>query len=303
MKKIVCAALALILIFSVCAMAEEESLGIMQVVNCDEWVSLRAEPRTSADRVAKVPLGEYVYNCEYYSDEFVYAEYEERCGFILAKYLTPVENRGTAMEASIMTYDELMGTDADVILDSTYYGYRVIASREYMFGDGNKSSEVVRVGCFINGKMPVWGWKISTDFLTELNATDAFVGGSEEYAQVMIYNSTYGLMAVDYFDGTENWMLSAHEVSLGGSICHAVAPDGIMYIAGYYGPDPVAITMDGQVLWMSDCGDSGVYWPYAIDIYDDSIVCHYDSGAGNDIVFYSLDGEMLWASNTADAAE
>ena len=66
-------------------------LGRMQVYNCDEWVSLRAQPDTGSERLMKVPLGAIVSNCYWQDDNFIYAEYEGRCGFILADYLTELQ--------------------------------------------------------------------------------------------------------------------------------------------------------------------------------------------------------------------
>lgn len=68
----------------------EGYLGSMQVVNCEEWVSLRVQPDQSSNRLLKVPLGAIVENCYAHSETFTYAEYEGLCGFIMAKYLSPV---------------------------------------------------------------------------------------------------------------------------------------------------------------------------------------------------------------------
>ena len=68
------------------AQAQGAYLGQMQVINCDEWVSLRGHPDTSADRLAKVPLGAYVEGYAYNS-EFVECCYNGQWGYILAAYL------------------------------------------------------------------------------------------------------------------------------------------------------------------------------------------------------------------------
>jgi len=57
-----------------------------RVVNCDEWVSLRSSPSTSASRVCKVPLGAYV-ECYYYDSEFSECYYNGYWGYILNSYL------------------------------------------------------------------------------------------------------------------------------------------------------------------------------------------------------------------------
>ena len=98
MKRVVCLFMALCMMlpaFASCANADTVTfvdpgtyLGTMCVFNCDEWVSLRAQPDTQSERLAKVPLGAVVYNCYMQDDRFIYAEYEDLCGFILADYLS-----------------------------------------------------------------------------------------------------------------------------------------------------------------------------------------------------------------------
>ena len=62
----------------------------MVVVNCDEWVSLRAEPSKSSERLAKVPLGAVVADCLYPQDGFISCSYEGVRGYILEEYLEPI---------------------------------------------------------------------------------------------------------------------------------------------------------------------------------------------------------------------
>lgn len=64
----------------------------MRVVNCDSWVSLREEPSTSARRITKVPLGALVFTYGQI-DDFTYCVYEneDQAGFILTRYLEPIE--------------------------------------------------------------------------------------------------------------------------------------------------------------------------------------------------------------------
>jgi len=75
--------------------AEGEYIGNMEVVNCNEWVSLREYPSTSAKRLVKVSLGSIVHSCYTHSDEWCYAEFDGYSGYILSKYLEPSEGRIT----------------------------------------------------------------------------------------------------------------------------------------------------------------------------------------------------------------
>jgi len=87
------------------ALADNEYYGNMEVVNCNEWVSLREKPSTSAKRLVKVSLGAIVSNCQQVSDEWIYAEYDGYSGYILAEYLQPSDGR--------LTFNAMMITIAD----------------------------------------------------------------------------------------------------------------------------------------------------------------------------------------------
>ena len=97
---LLCMALA-----AVPAMADDEYIGNMEVVNCNEWVSLRERPSTSARRLVKVSLGAIVSNCRQVNDEWIYAEYDGYSGYILAKYLQPSDGR--------LTFSAMMVTITD----------------------------------------------------------------------------------------------------------------------------------------------------------------------------------------------
>lgn len=63
------------------------------VVNCNEWISLREYPSTSAPRLARIPLGEWVWiNRDYYNNGFYSAEYNGRHGYVLAAYIKYIKD-------------------------------------------------------------------------------------------------------------------------------------------------------------------------------------------------------------------
>lgn len=126
------------------ASADDEYIGRMEVVNCNEWVSLRQRPSTSAKRLVKVSLGAIVNNCRQIDDEWIYAEYDGYSGYILAKYLEPSEGR--------LTFSAMMVT----ILDGAPF-YATIDSTEPI--DCIPANTIVR-NCHImdNGRVYVeWG--------------------------------------------------------------------------------------------------------------------------------------------------
>jgi len=69
-------------------------LGSLRVVNCQEWVTLRSGPSTSAGTVCKVPLGAVV-DGYYYNTEFTECYYNGYHGYILSTYLSSASS-GTA---------------------------------------------------------------------------------------------------------------------------------------------------------------------------------------------------------------
>lgn len=105
MKRLIAALLLCCCIVASVALAETEYIGRMEVVNCNEWVSLRQRPSTSAKRLVKVSLGSIVDNCQQIDDEWIYGEFDGYSGYILAKYLEPSEGR--------LTFSAMMITVAD----------------------------------------------------------------------------------------------------------------------------------------------------------------------------------------------
>ena len=61
-------------------------MGNMRIINCDNWVTLRSAPSTSAGTVTRVPWGEYV-EAYYYNSQFAECYYKGMHGYILKKYL------------------------------------------------------------------------------------------------------------------------------------------------------------------------------------------------------------------------
>ena len=57
------------------------------VYNCNEYVSLRADPDSKSERLIKVPLGAIVTGCINWPGDFIKCEYKGKTGYIMAKYL------------------------------------------------------------------------------------------------------------------------------------------------------------------------------------------------------------------------
>ena len=61
-------------------------LGFMRVVNCEDWVTLRASASTKATAVIRIPRGERV-EAYKYNSEFMECYYNGMHGYVLSKYL------------------------------------------------------------------------------------------------------------------------------------------------------------------------------------------------------------------------
>lgn len=57
------------------------------VVNCEEWISLRTAPSTSASKIATIPLGASVQYIANSSNGFYKVKYNGQTGYALSKYL------------------------------------------------------------------------------------------------------------------------------------------------------------------------------------------------------------------------
>ncbi len=60
MKKFIALLMLVVILMTTTAFAKGAYLGTMAVVNCKNWVTLRASASTRADTVARIPLGENV---------------------------------------------------------------------------------------------------------------------------------------------------------------------------------------------------------------------------------------------------
>ncbi len=183
------------------------------------------------------------------------------------------------------------GYESDsVILDETAGNAHIIARRIFQ-----ENREYLAVAALDENGSPIWMQETAVDEIGEVNMTDAFIGGIAARPLVMLYNAQQGLAAIDAANGSVRWLLSKDAQNLGAGLCHAVVPgNGIMYIGGFHGPDPVAIDANGNVLWQSDSG-SDATWLYSIELTSDGIRCAYDNmdGAGNPgAVIYDYSGAV-----------
>jgi len=189
MKKMIFAMLAALVLFCSCAMAAGDYLGPMQVVNCEEWVSLRSSPDTKSPRLLAVPLGEVVSECCDGYGSFVRCEYMGKTGYILGKYLAPASPE---MEKTI--YQQVM--DYGYGYHTHYYENGWMAAARHTFIDCTEQMLIYVFDAYGN---VVWHTGGIADALTEIDQTSAFTGGTDEEPIVFFYQVGEGLSAYDLF--------------------------------------------------------------------------------------------------------
>ena len=269
--------LLVLLVIALCIPCGALAEGMLKIVNCQDWVSLRSAPDSGSERLAQVPLGALVTGEYDYDSDFSPCSYEGVSGYILNEYLEQV-----ALYAQVGLFT-------------------VLGERAYI-----DDREVMEITCRDSSGSEVWKRVFQSAYATELNCTDAFAVGTAQKPMLLVHVSGVGLTALDPETGSDIWTLGDDVVNLSGSLSCAVAEDGKMYIGGYYGPDPVAISADGKVLWQSSSvyGEGDGYpldytWLYELELGPDGLIATYDMGmdeqgtqCGGEVL-YSLDGELL----------
>ena len=266
-------------------------IGAMRVVWCKEWVSLREQPGKTFKRIAEIPLGAIVYSCVDIGNPLFYqCEYEGQTGYVLQGYLIPAPECEPPLSASItrkMTMEEVIG-DGEVVLDWKDYNMSVVAAHEYVT-ENRKTWEVLRIGCFINGS-PIWGHEEKAEKIGQYDMLKAFIGGVTDDWQVMVFNGAYGLSLLDLLSGKERWCVTVANCPMGNAAATAVDSSGTIYLAGTDGPDPIAISLGGKVMWKSELEDPEIYGPYEITAENGNVLVKYESGLENGYKLVTLDG-------------
>lgn len=294
------AILTLGIVASSAEMAEDTFLGTMRVINCEEWVSLRAEPDTKSERLAEIPLGTNIENCYRYNSEFVSCEYDGCYGYVLTKYLQQASSFGTGMtvnEAVKMTETEILSYGS-VILDTQMDAVRILATVDSA-GEGSQ----LRLGVFVDSE-PVWGYLSTVAEAGQTSGINAFIGGTSDDPKILIYNIGTGLTMLELWNGEEKWTITPEQCPFGAGNAAAVSDSGIMYIGGWDGPNPIAVSANGEILWKSEIPDEDVYGLYRIDLNMDEIDAYYESGNGvGKLAMLEYTGELISVSDISMTEE
>lgn len=275
-------------------------IGAMRVAWVQEWVSLRAEPHKTSERLAKIPLGEVVYNCmDIKNDKFYQCEYKGQTGYVLKKYLRRAYDAEPPASSAVtkkMTMEEVIGS-GEVVLEWQEFNMSVVAAHEIVKEKGKKW-EVLRIGAFLDGT-PLWGHEERVVQSSKYDLLKVFIGGVEDDYQVMLFDGGYGLSMLDLLNGREKWCVTVMNCPMGNGAVYTVDEYGTTYIAGTDGPDPVAISINGNVMWQSNVNNPGVFNPFEITVEGNTIQVKYESGIADGYKLVTMDrnGEVLSIRN------
>jgi len=89
MKRI--CAMTLVILLALCANAYAITGTEFKVVKCNSYITLRDDASTKAGEVDRVPLSDTVVALSYADNGFYYVNYDGKDGYVLSKYLEPIE--------------------------------------------------------------------------------------------------------------------------------------------------------------------------------------------------------------------
>lgn len=266
-----------------------EVIENMVVVNCDEWVSLRAAASTSSARVVKVPLGAEVTDCVAVGN-FYLCSYNGYRGYILAEYLT-TENWG--YNTGKIEFISIPGTPSPSAVhtggEPFYTGY---GRKVYLSHEDTMNGETLTVSVCDDNDISVWCITTGTSYRTELTLCEAFIAGTTEKPLVIVNNAELGMTAYDLINGDVAWTLTEDQAPISAALRTAVTWDGTFIYIGYYTSKPVAVSADGTVLWVGE--ETKKYWPTQIAI-EEGMICIEFEGEPNQgwVIYEPLSGKII----------
>lgn len=255
----------------------------MVVYGCDKWVYLWEENDTQSKRLNTVPLGAVVNIIPNgYKSGFYEVEYNGTRGYILAGYLTDYEEGQTYAKAD---YRDILGNGREMA-NLWVDGCHIIISHSYEDG------ESLSIVCLDEKDQVIWNYYRETYELYQLDALSAFCN---DETGVLVHAAHEGVSLLDIHTGSAKWFIPTEALSFGGMTGYT--SNGMSYVGGYFGPDPVAINEDGDILWSAPA-EQDFYWLYKLERASDGLLAWYEaSGAGDNggRICYDLEnGEELW---------
>ena len=174
-------------------------------------------------------------------------------------------------------------------MDCSIADRRIVASRSF-----EANGEILRVGCYEYETDPVWGYCTSVNYVTELTATEAFLGGTAQNPAVMIHNTDQGLYKVNIWTGEVEWIVPAR----------GAADERMPFLMRLMTVPERSICAATTVrirwlfhqtetfCWRADADNDDIYWPYHLCLENGVVVTRYGG--------YSEYGEFVVAYRQSD---
>jgi hypothetical protein len=111
------------------------------VVNCNEWITLRSTPSTSASSVAKIPLGKAVGYIENAGNGFYKINYDGAVGYALSQYLSSAKpgissSSSSTRTGQVVNCNEWITLRATASVDSASLAQIPLGAYVTIYGDG-----------------------------------------------------------------------------------------------------------------------------------------------------------------------
>ena len=263
----------------------KEPIDCMQVVHIADWLALRQGPGTEYKKIAQIPANAYVTDCLYVNAYWVHVTYEGQTGYAYAQYLT----KATMPEVKHVGFNELASLPSyysfkqvgDEVIDTKLGAYHIVVRRAY-----TDNSEQLLAVIYDNVEKPLWTAFEEHHEIEQVDVTSAFIAGTAENSYLVIFNAENGFTARAIDDkGTLLWQnncadqgTALESVLPSGGLTATVAADGTIYAIGFFNDAPIAIDVNGNLLWKGINPDpANIYWPYEMTVTEAGLVVLYDS--------------------------
>ena len=100
-------------------MTEESIVSVMYVVKCNEYITLRTSPSTSAAEIIKIPLGASVGYISDADNGFYKVSYNGQRGYALAAYLSSAPEKALSNSMRVVNCDEWISLRKTPSTDAT----------------------------------------------------------------------------------------------------------------------------------------------------------------------------------------
>lgn len=274
----------------------KEQIDVMQVVNVKDWLALREGPGTSYKLITTMTPGSYVTDCLYVNADWVHVTYEGQSGYAYSDYLVkaelPVEKHpGFSELKSLPAYKAFMKV-GDLVCEATLGKYHVAVRRAYT----DNTEQLLAVGYDFVDK-PCWRAFEEIETIGPVDGTAAFIAGTEENPYLVLFSSATGFTAraidekgtVLWTNDCQNQGTAIENALPGSGLIAAVASDGTIIAAGCADDAPIAIDVNGNLLWRGINPDPQfIYHPIAVTPSKAGITVLYDSCVNEEGMVYSV---------------